>query len=63
MARILESYYEEPREILLFFYYPLEEYISYLMTVDELSFYDEISCEDLFEENNSRERIMIFEMV
>ena len=33
------------------------------MTVDELSFYDEISCEDLFEENNSRERIMIFEMV
>ena len=63
MARILESYYEEPREILLFFYYPFEEYISYLMTVDELSFYDEISCEDLFEENNSRERIMIFEMV
>ena len=63
MARILESYYEEPREILLFFYYPSEEYISYLMTVDELSFYDEISCEDLFEENNSRERIMIFEMV
>ena len=63
MARILESYYEEPREILLFFYYPSEEYISYLMTVDELSFYDEISCADLFEENNSRERIMIFEMV
>ena len=60
MARILESYYEEPREILLFFYYPSEEYISYLMTVDELEFYDEISCEDLFEGNDLRERIMIF---
>ena len=60
MARILESYYEEPREILLFFYYPSEEYISYLMTVDELEFYDEITCEDLFEGKDSRERIMIF---
>lgn len=60
MARILESYYENPREILLFFYYPSEEYISYLMTVDELAFYDEISCEDLFERSDERERIMIF---
>ena len=60
MARILESYYENQREIFLFFYYPSEEYISYLMTVDELEFYDEIECEDLFEGNNTRERIMVF---
>ena len=60
MARILESYYENPREILLFFYYPSEEYISYLMTVDELEFYDEIACRDLFEGNDKREEIMIF---
>ena len=60
MARILESYYEYPREILLFFYYPSEEYISYLMTVDGLEFYDEISCDDLFEGCNERDRIMIF---
>ena len=49
MARIIESYYENPREVLFFFYYPSEEYISYLMTVDELEFYDEIDCGDLFE--------------
>ena len=61
MARIIESYYENPREIFLFFYYPSDSYISYLMTVDELDFYDEIECEDLFEGNNSRERIMIFQ--
>ena len=60
MARILESYYENPRELFLFFYYPSEEYISYLMTVDELEFYDEIECEDLFEGSDIRERIMIF---
>ena len=59
MARIIESYYENPREIFLFFYYPSEEYISYLMTVDELEFYDEISCEDLFEGIDLRERVMI----
>ena len=40
MARILESWYDSPREIFLFFYYPADEYISYLMTVDELEFYD-----------------------
>ena len=62
MVRIIESYYENPREMFLFFYYPSEEYISYLMTVDELEFYDEIDCCDLFEGNNLRERIMIFSM-
>lgn len=62
LARVRESYYESPREILLFFYYPSPEYISYLMTVEELSFYDEIDCSDLFEEKSDRERIMIFQM-
>lgn len=60
IARILESYYDNPREVLLFFYYPSEEYISYLMTVDELEFYDEIACGDLFQGNDMREQIMIF---
>ena len=62
MARILESYYENPRELLLFFYFPSTEYISYLMTVDELSFYDEIDCSDLFDENFDREKIVIFQL-
>lgn len=60
MARIVESYYRAPREMLLFFYYPSDEYISYLMTVDELEFFDEIMCGDLFTENTIRERIVIF---
>lgn len=62
MARIIESYYAQPREIFLFFYYPADEYIAYLMTVDELEFYDEIECDDLFGGNDPRERIMIFQL-
>ena len=61
-VRIIRSWYENPREIFLFFYYPADEYISYLMTMDELEFYDEIECDDLFEGNDPRERIMIFQL-
>ena len=62
MARIIESYYENPRELFLFFYYPSDEYISYLMTIDELEFYDEIECDDLFAGKDPRERILIFSL-
>ncbi len=62
MARIIESYYTAPREMFLFFYYPSDEYMCYLATIDELEFYDEIDCVDLFDGNNSRERIMIFRL-
>lgn len=63
LARIRDSYYESMREILLFFYYPSEEYVSCLMEEDELMFYDEIDCRDLFPGEDSRERILIFEFI
>ena len=62
MARILESWYAHPRDIFLFFYYPSEEYIAWLMTVEELEFYDEIECDDLFPGYDDRERILIFQL-
>ncbi len=62
IARVTESYYESPREILLFFYYPSDEYMSFLMTVDELEFMDDIDCKDLFPGENPREKIVIFRM-
>lgn len=62
IANILDTYYRNPRHILFFFYYPQDEYIVYLSSVDEISFYDEIDCTDLFPENDSRNRIMIFEL-
>lgn len=63
MNKILESYYEKTREILMFFYYPSTEYMSYLMTKDELMFVDEIDCGDLFNGNIEREKILIFQVV
>ena len=62
MGKITESYYANPREMLLFFYYPSDEYVSYLMTKEEVSFLDEIDCRDLFEGDNRREKILIFEI-
>lgn len=61
MSRIIDSYYGCPREILLFFYYPSDEYMCYLMTLDELEFYDEIDLDDLFS-GDPRERIMVFSL-
>lgn len=63
LARIYESFYENPREILLLFYYPSDEYVSYLMTQKNLMFFDEIDCMDLFEGENRREKILVFEVV
>lgn len=62
LGKILDSYYENPRPIALFFYYPDEEYVTYLLTKNELMFVDEIDCMDLFEGKNERERILIFEI-
>lgn len=61
-GKIIASWYEKNREMLLFFYYPSDEYVSYLMTVDELMFTDEIDCRDLFDGKDPRERIMVFEI-
>lgn len=61
MSRIEDSYYANPREMLMFFYYPSDEYVAYLMTKDEVSFFDEVDCRDLFEGEEPREKILIFE--
>ena len=62
MARIRESWYECPREIMLFFYYPSDEYVADLMMEELVEFQDEIDCRDLFLGMNDRERIMIYKL-
>ena len=62
LARIYESYYEKPREILLFFYYPSEDYVSALMTQEQLMFYDEMDTSDLFPSYDNSEIILIFQV-
>lgn len=60
IGKIVQSYYRNARAIYFLFYYPSNEYISYLMSEDELDFFDEIDCKDLFEGSNKRERVIIF---
>ena len=62
LGKILDSYYEKPRSMTLFFYYPSEEYVACLMTKNELMFVDEIDCMDLFQGENERDKILIFEI-
>ena len=62
MKRLLDSYYDHPRSMKLFFYYPQDEYVAFLMGVDELDFLDEIECVDLFAEKGDRNRVLIFEL-
>lgn len=60
LQRIYESCYENPRQIRLFFYYALDSYVSLLMSEQELAYEGEIDCRDLFHNNDSREKIIIF---
>ena len=60
MAKIMQSYYEAPRRIYLFFYYPSDEYMYYLTSSDVLEFAEQIPCNDLFSAKDGRERIVIF---
>lgn len=52
--------HENPRKIKLFFYYPSDEYISYLMTQKCLMFEDEINCRDLFNRKDMHEKVLVF---
>lgn len=63
LARIYDSCYENEKSMRLFFYYPSDEYVSCLMTQEQLQFVDEIDCRDLFPGNDPREKILIFEVV
>ena len=59
--KIIISIYDNPRKVKLFFYYPDDEFIAYLMGLDELICVDEIDCMHLYKNNDIRERILVFE--
>jgi len=61
-SRIQESYYCKLKSKRLFFYYPSDDYVSWLMCRRELQFLREISCMDLFPGMDARERILVFEL-
>ena len=62
LQEIIGSWYENPRQIYLFFYYPKDEDVALLSMYDEILFYDEIDCTDLYGGRDSRERVLIYEI-
>ncbi|MCR4891441.1 MAG: class I SAM-dependent methyltransferase [Lachnospiraceae bacterium] len=60
VKRIQESLREREREVFLFFYYPSDEYLSYLFSEQGFQAQEEINCRDLFSGENPRERILVF---
>ena len=62
MAKIKASHDASPREAFLFFYYPSPEYLTYLTEADGLELYNEIPCGDLFEGDDTRERVTVFRL-
>lgn len=44
----------------LIFYYPSDQYLIRLAAETELRLMDEINCRDLFDPNDSRERVLVF---
>lgn len=61
-ANILDSWYEQPREILLFFYYISDDYLDYIYGHTELRFCEEIDCGAFYAGERSRERILVFSL-
>ena len=62
LGRIYESWYARPRPMKLFFYFPLDSYLTMLMTEDMLRYTGEIDCRDIFGTDDPREKIVIFEI-
>lgn len=63
LNRIYNSYYDNPRTMILLFYYPSQEYISYLFSQEMLNLVEEIVVNDIFRTNNERERVLIFQII
>ena len=62
MKNINISLSNNKREILLFFYYPSKEYISFLNDTLELENIDNIDCSHLFNNDDSKEYIAIYKI-
>lgn len=60
LRRIFDSYYENPRRMLLLFYYPVDSYLSLLYSEARLMQEAEIDVSDLFDNADPREKILVF---
>ena len=57
---ILESYYRNNRKMYLIFYYPQDDYISYMNALDDYILYEIIDTNPIFHSNDLKEAIYIY---
>ena len=62
LAKIIASYFENPRPMLLFFYYATDKHIDCLMSESALTPAGKIDCRDLFHNDDPREKILVFKI-
>lgn len=60
LANIMESFYDNQREIYMIFYYPSDEYLMCLSQEYSVSLYDEIDCSDISGGEARRERVVVY---
>lgn len=60
LRRIIKSWYERPRKIVLLCYYPSQAYIELLENAPEISRLEGVDCRDLFNAKNPREYIAVY---
>ncbi len=63
LNNILDSYNKENRDIHLFFYYPSDEYLLVLDSLDFVKHVEDIDCKHLFKGNDNREIISVYKIV
>lgn len=62
LANIMDSFYDNPREMYMIFYYPSDEYLMCLSQEYGVSLYDEIDCSDISGGEAQRERMMVYKI-
>lgn len=60
LANIIDSYYENPREMFIISYYPSDEYLMHLSQEVNAALYQEIDCSDISDGAPEREKIVIY---
>ena len=60
LANIMDSFYNNHREMYMIFYYPSDEYLMCLSQEYGVSLYDEIDCRDISFGEARRERMVVY---
>ncbi len=62
LEKIMASYDRNPRQIVMFFYYPILEYMEILLSHERIGLIGEIETKDMYDARDSQECVMLFQI-